>query len=291
MRRLFLAVAVIGALLVPTSSALAAPKGEFVNFAQCPLTNPALEQCFYSASVGGEVTTGAKTVPIKNKQVLQGGVDYVVEGNLFGPINFLAAANGDTFSKTPQAVPGGLLGVTAPTWWPKLLQDLFNQTINEGFTGVTATTELAAPVSSIKLNFGNSFLQSGTALELPVKIKLSNPFLGNSCYIGSNSNPIVWKLTTGTTAPPAPNKPITGSPGTPELNPAGDLLKFKEVKLVDNSFATPGASGCGGFLFSWAVDPFVNSIVGIPSPAGKNTAILVNNIEIAVPQSVKNSEL
>lgn len=289
MKRLFLAGALLCALLIPAASASAAPKGEFVNFAQCPLSNPALEQCFYSATVGGEVTTGAKTVPIKNKQVLQGGLDFVIPGEIFGPINFLPAANGDTFSKTAQPVPGGLLGVTAPTWWPKFLQDLFNETINNGFTGVTATTELAGPVSSIKLSLANAFLHSGPALELPVKIKLSNPFLGNNCYIGSNSSPITWKLTTGTTSPPPPNEPITGALGEPILNEKGNLLKFVGAKLVDNSFATPGANGCGG-LFSFLIDPFVNSIVGVPSPAGKNTAILINNLEQAVPKAVIESE-
>jgi hypothetical protein len=288
MKRLFLAAAVLGALLVP-SSAAATPTGEFVNFAKCPLSNSTLDACFYSASTGGEVTTGAKTVPIKNSQILQGGLDYLDE-SFTGRLGFLAASDGNTLPKTPQAVPGGLLGITAPSWWPSILRDLFNETINNGFTGVTATVELAAPASAIKLNNLAALIQSGTALEMPVKIKLGNPFLGSSCYIGSNSNPIVWKFTTGTTSPPAPNKPITGSAGVLTANENTTIVRDTGAKLVDNSFATPGASGCGGILFSWAVDPFVNSIVGIPSPAGTNTAILVNNIEFGDPLEIKASE-
>lgn len=289
MRRLFLAAAVLGALLVPSSSALATPTGEFANFAKCPLSNATLDACFYSVSTGGEVKTGAKTVPVKNPQILQGGLHYQ-EGTVTGKLDFLAASDGNTLSKTPQAVPGGLLGVTAPSWWPSILRDLFNETINNGFTGVTATVELAGPASAIKLNAAAALGQVGTALEMPVKIKLGNPFLGSSCYIGSNSNPIVWKFTTGTTSPPAPNKPITGFSGVPAQNEAGTILKITGAKLVDNSFATPGASGCGGILFSWAVDPFVNSIVGIPSAAGTNTAVLINNIEFGDPAAVKASE-
>jgi hypothetical protein len=48
---------------------------------------------------------------------------------------------------------------------------------------------------------------------------------------------------------------------------------MKGQKLVDNSFATPGANGCGG-LFSFLIDPFVESIVGVPSAAGTDKAIL-----------------
>jgi hypothetical protein len=197
------------------------------------------------------------------------------EGGPFGPLTFIGAEDGNTLSKTPQPVPGGLLGVTAPTWWPSILRNLFNETINNGFTGVTATVELAGPPSAIKLSIKNAAFQEGIALAMPVKVKLGNPFLGNSCYIGSNSNPIQLNLTTGTTSPPPPNTPISGSPGTFEIEqPAPGILTDKGNRLVDNSFSAPGANGCGGFLFSWAVDPFVDSILGTPSAAGRNTAIL-----------------
>ena len=42
------------------------------------------------------------------------------------------------------------------------------------------------------------------AMKLPVKMHLENPFLGSNCYVGSSSSPLIWNLTTGTTAPPAP---------------------------------------------------------------------------------------
>jgi hypothetical protein len=289
MRRLFLAAAMLAALLIPAASASAAPTGAYANYAQCPLSNPALEACFFSESTGGSVTTGSKTVPVENPQVVQGGLDYVVPGELLGPINFIGAANGQTIVPTPQPVPGGLLGITAPAWWPKFIRDWFNGLINEGFTGVTATVELAGPASAIKLSFLNAFIHSGSALEMPVKIKLGNAILGNNCYIGSNSNPIVWKLTTGTTAPPPPNTPISGASGTPGIVEEGNILQITGAKLVDNSFAVPGASGCGG-IFSFLVDPLVNSTIGVPAAAGKNTAILENDLEIAVPSAVEASD-
>lgn len=292
MRRLFLAAALCVGLLVPASSALAAPHnptGEFAVFNDCPLSKSTVKACFWSKVSSGQMTTGAKTVPIKNPVILQGGLEYA--STLFDPVTFVGAEDGNTLVKTPQAVPGGLLGITAPTWWPSILRDLFNETINNGFTGVTATMELAGPASAIKLNVLAMAAGVGPALSMPVKIKLSNPFLGNNCYIGSNSNPIKLALTTGTTSPPPPNTPITGKPGEVfESGPEGTILNITGNRLVDNSFATPGANGCGGILFSWAVDPFVESIVGIPSPSGTNTAILEGETKLGAAFAVKASE-
>ena len=270
MKRLLIAMVLAALMLVPAAPASAELTGELAKFNKCPLGNPAVEICFYSESTNGTFTIGKKTVPLKNPVILQGGASGP-EG-ILGPLSIHAPTEGSTLSKTPQTVPGGLLGVTAPAWWPQFLRDLFNESINNGFTGVTATVELAGPVSSIKANFFSALTQTGTVFGLPVKIKLSNPFLGNNCYIGSNSNPIQLNLITGTTSPPPPNAPISGSKG--EFSETETFVTLKDNRLVDNSFSAPGANGCGGILLSWAVDPFVNSIVGVPSAAGTNTAIL-----------------
>jgi hypothetical protein len=140
----------------------------------------------------------------------------------------------------------------------------------------------------VKANFLNALIGSGTAFSLPVKIKLDNPFLGSNCYVGTNSNPVKLNLTTGATSPPPPNTSISGNPGEGGEDPNGRFIFLKNNRLVDNSFSAPGASGCGGILFSWAVDPLVDSILGTPSPAGTNTAILegttyVGNAELLRP--------
>jgi hypothetical protein len=287
MKRLFIATALMAAMLVPASQALASshhPKGEFAPFGECPLSHPTIEFCLFSESNGGFFQVGKKTVPLKNPVILQGGLEEGPKGEGI----FVAAENGESLSKTPQTVPGGLLGVEAPKSWPLFLQILFNETINKGLTGVTATVELAAPASSIGVNPGALIEEQGTALSLPVKIKLSNSFLGNNCYIGSNSNPVVIDFTSGETSPPPPNKPIHGSAGTLAISEGG-LISLSGGSLVNNSFAAPGANGCGG-LFSLFVDPFVNSLVGIPSAAGTNTAILEGKFLIASPEAVKASE-
>jgi len=284
MRRLCLAGALLLALVVP-SSALAAPHhptGEYAQFNNCPY-EPAVTVCLFSESSSGFFQMGKKNVPLKNPVKLQGGLDEILT-----PSKFYPAADGNSLPGVPQPVPGGLTGIVAPSWWPLFLQNLFNETINNGFTGVTATVELTSQ-TGVTISPLNLLLQEGTALSLPAKIKLSNPFLGSSCYVGSNSKPIVLAFTTGTTSPPPPNTPITGNPGTLSSNESGSIATFSGGKLVNNSFAAPGANGCGG-LFSFLIDPFVNEIVGLPSPAGTNTAVLEGKIQVADRGAVQASE-
>jgi hypothetical protein len=287
MRKLFVAAALVATMLVP-SQALASshhPTGEFAQFAECPLSHPALLACVYSKSSNGFFQMGKKNVPLKNPVILQGGLEL----NEKGESTFVGAENGETLSKTPQPVPGGLTGIVAPTWWPKFIQDWFNEQINNGFTGVTATVEVAGPASGIKINTLNLLIESGTALSLPAKIKLSNPILGSNCYVGSDSKPVVIDFTSGETAPPPPNKPIHGSAGKFEINEAGTLITLSGGSLVNNSFAAPAASGCGG-IFSFLVDPLVNSLVGLPSPAGTNAAVLEGVLQTAEPNAVRATE-
>ena len=280
-----LAVAVAAVMLVPASQALASshhPTGAFEQFGECPLSNPEVTACIYSESNGGYFQTGAKTVPLVNTVVLQGGLAGLTQ-------YFVGAENGETLSETPQPVPGGLLGIVAPKWWPIWAQNWFNNLINEGFTGVNATVEIAGSDSAVKVNTLNLLFEKGTAISLPVKIKLSNAILGSNCYIGSDSSPIVIDFTSGETSPPPPNEPIHGSAGTFESSEGGNLLTLSGGELVNNSYAAPGAHGCGG-LFSFLVDPLVNSLIELPSPAGTNTAVLEGVLKSGKASAVKASE-
>lgn len=288
MRKLLVGATVIAAMLVPASQALASshhPKGEYAQFAECPLNTKTVFACIYSLSSGGYFQIGAKTVPLVNPVTLQGGLEF----DETGKEHFVGAENGETLSKTAQPVPGGLLGIEAPKSWPIWLQNWFNEQINKGFTGVNATVELAGPASSITVNVINLLFETGTALSLPTKIKLSNPILGSNCYIGSNSNPVVIDFTSGETSPPPPNEPIHGSAGTPSINEAETIVTLSGGSLVNNSFGAPKSSGCGG-IFSFFVGPLVDSLLGLPSPAGTNSAVLEGKLQEAVAAAVKASE-
>lgn len=272
------------AALVFASLAMASshhPKGEYEQFAECPLNRTTITDCVYSVSSAGSFTVGKKTVPLVNPVTLQGGFEGEEEG-----IEFYGAENGDTLSKTPQPVPGGLLGITAPTWWPKFLQDWFNEQINKGLTGVNATIELVPPtkgLTNIKLDTENLLGESGTALGLPVKIHLENGILGSSCYIGSDKSPVQIDLTSGTSGS------LKGAAGKVSFNPTFTILTVSGGKLVNNTFAAPGVNGCGG-IFSFFIDPLVDSILGTPAASGVNSAILEGKIQDANAKAVKASE-
>jgi hypothetical protein len=286
--RMIVAVAMMMfAVLGAASPALAVehhPKPPFEQFKDCPLANTSINYCVLAQTKSGEFKVGKKAVPIENTITLQGG--FI---GLEGHLKFVAAEDGNTLSKTPQTVPGGLLGVVAPSILPKFLQEIFNEFISKGPTGVTATTELAAPASSIALDNENLIEETGIALSLPVKVKLSNPFLGESCYLGSNAHPIVIELTTGATAPPPPHESIHGKAGEFEEEDEFLLIRLKNNTLVNNTFEAPGAQGCGG-IFAFLVDPAVNAEIGLPAAEGENTAILNGTLETGNAEYVKLSE-
>src|ERR1700710_2423566 len=281
-------VALLMALSV-ASPALATPKGEYAVFAQCPVTTAT--GCIVAKTESGEFVVGKKTVPIEKTITLQGGFNE----NEAGELVMVAAKNGETLTKVPQKVPGGLTGLVNCTsikgsgLLEKAERASCEAIFENGVTGVTATTELAGPASSVHIILGNLLTATGTALTLPVKVHLENPLLGSACYVGSNSAPIVLPLTTGTTSPPAPNKPISGSPGTISFSPEGTIFTVSKNSLVNNSYAAPATNGCGG-LFEFLIGPIINSSLGVPATAGHNTAILNGTLQQAGTESVKEHE-
>jgi hypothetical protein len=261
-----------------------AHSGEFAKFNYCPSTNPEVFKCLYSVTTGGKIVLGKKTTPIESPVTLQGG--YSSTNREKKHISkFFAATNGVTLSKTPENVPGGLLGIVPPESSPPLVKLLSKFFFENSLTAVYATLELAKPATEIEISEFNILLEEGLSLKLPVKVRLENPFLGSSCYVGSSSSPIIWNLTTGTTSPPEPNTPITGSSGVSELKDEAEIAQLNGNVLVENAWSAPEATGCGGIL-SFLVDPVIDAELGLPAKAGVNTAILDNTIDIATPESV-----
>ena len=256
---IFAVAAVALAALVFAGSALALkPTGEFVNFGGCPTKVTGVNFCVFAQTTSGEFKIKKTTVPITKTITLQGGI---IENEETGAETWVNAANGaETLSKTPQSVPGGLLKILAPEFFPEPLKKIFNEFINKGPTGVNATAEL---VGNITINRGALFSGAPDALNLPLRVRLENEFLGPKCYVGSSSKPVNIELTTGTTSPPLPNLPITGSLGEIELNEAGTKIVLRKNSLVINTFAAPGAEGCGSQilfgLFTGIIDSAVDS--------------------------------
>jgi hypothetical protein len=271
---LLVAMASLTALVF--ASAASAHSGEFSRFNQCPSKTAGVKKCVQSITSGGVVVLGKKTVPIVNPVTLQGGLGAPVENEAEETYyeSFTAASNGETLSKTPQPVPGGLTGLVNCKEISNFLLRLGCESVFEnGLTGVNATLELAKPASSIIVNEEYLAFRNGTALQLPVKVHLENPLLGSSCYIGSSSSPLLWNLTTGFSKPPAGTAPLEGSSGKLEQIENNKIAVFQNVKLVDNGWSAPEATGCGGWPAEYILDPIINASVGVPSAAGKNVAV------------------
>jgi hypothetical protein len=266
-------------------SAQATLTGEFTKFAQCPYTNTEVRKCIYSLTESGEVVLGNKKVPIEKPVTLQGGAGVVDEVTEMS--KFYAATNGITLSKTPQNVPGGLLGIVPDASSPALVKALIKFFLENSLTGVNSTLELAKPATDIRISEFRIAAEEGVGLIMPVKVHLENPFLGKNCYVGSSTSPITWNLTSATTSPPAPNTPISGFGGEGEFLEEGRIVKLKNNKIVDNAWSAPTASGCGGIL-SFLVTPIINAQLGTTT-AGHNTAILKGNVYSSPAASVKKN--
>jgi hypothetical protein len=251
------------AMLGPVAQA-APPPAPYTQFAGCPnpfTENPKVLTCVRSEINGGHFKMGSKNVPIEKPITLTGGVE-----KLFSPSPLLFNSEGG-LSKAKQKVPGGVIGLTGLTWLAEFL----------GIEALTlyATTELA----------GTPIIAGTAFAQLPVKVHLENStgVLGKNCYVGSTTTPIVLNLTTGTTAPPPPNTPISGKTPFFEFEEATEIQKAKDGIYVDNSFAAPGASGCVLTLFGFipiSINGLVNAQSGLPSPAGTNETVQEFDAEV-----------
>jgi hypothetical protein len=266
-----------------SASAQAKLTGEFTRFANCPYKNEKAIKCIYSVTEGGEVVLGSKKVPIVNPVVLQGAYGEPAEekeGAEFYPM--IAATNGVTLSKSPQPVPGGLAGlVNCKEIKEPILRISCELALENGVTGVNSTLELARPASEIRISENNLAGEIGTALQLPVKFHLENPFLGSNCYVGSSSNPVIWKLTSGS----------PGFGGEGEFLEGFKIVKLKGNVLVDNTWSAPGVTGCGGPLVELLLNPVINTSAGLPAAAGKNKAVLKSTIYQSAAVTVNQNDI
>jgi hypothetical protein len=172
----------------------------------------------------------------------------------------------------------GLTGILAPLSKPL---DPVNQ--------VTSTIELAGPTTPATVvdptATATFFCATGaqnacfgapsksTVLRVPIKVHLHNVTLGPNCYIGSNANPIVLNL----------NETPTSLPQFSSGGPSGNATIVTGVEVADNTFAVPGTSGCG---LLGTLDAAVNLKVGLPSPSGRNAALIDEDGEIETAESV-----
>lgn len=241
------AVVAAMALMVGAGAAQAA----FPDFTGCTSRTPETGVCLDIQQRSGNLNINGFNVPLHETLEIRG---TLIPNGTERPL-FQAPAGSTGFIGRTERVPGGLLGIE---WIP-------------GNT-VLAITELAGSPSAIRLE-GNDF-----SVRIPVKVRLVNLLLGMDCHIGTNSRPVSLNLTTGTTSPPAPNRPISGRIGTSGEIPGG--LTLVGNSHVENSFSVPGATECG--LGLGLINSLVNLRLGLPSAAGRNSVVLNSDIALAV---------
>jgi hypothetical protein len=259
---LAVATAALASMAMLASAAEAVtPAPPYQDFAGCPnfAESEFVSFCNKYEFTGGHFQLGKKTIPVTNPIILRGASRRTTG-------EFLSNSEGGIVP-VRQTVPGGLVGLTGFKWLDEAVESV-------SALKVYATVELA----------GHPGQLSTFPLVLPIKIHLENPFLGSGCYIGSSTEPITLNLITGTTEPPAPNKPITGTePSEFEEEETRQVLTQTGGTFVDNSFAAPAAKGCVLNVGSLPIniDSVVNKAAGLPSPAGTNETILNYNHSIA----------
>jgi hypothetical protein len=137
---------------------------------------------------------------------------------------------------------------------------------------VTAVTESAGTPSNFCLFCGISADQP--IITIPIKIQLKNPVLGPSCTIGSDQNPILLnpQNTDLSNAKSAGAFFSFDSTGVPDSTPGPDgALLVTGLVQGDDTFAVPGATGCGP---NGSLDSVVDGVAGVPSPSGSNHLLL-----------------
>jgi len=258
-------------------------EGHYTQWSECQTEKVAA--CLNATSIkGSTLQIGGVQIALKKPITLQGGINqhYLepVENGAGGDDGELEEGVADTFegakvsSNTLKQVaePAPRLeGLIEPAQLSEEERAAYEKEGKRGKGKVKATIELAAPASAIGIE--ENSLESGESavLQLPVKIKWSNKFLGSSCTTGSTAEPIMLDLTTGTTSPPEGIEPLTGGLEGGALIDNGQALTFEKVTLVDNSYTAPAASGCGS---NGGADQAIDAKLGLPSTPGQDAATI-----------------
>jgi hypothetical protein len=249
------ATALIGATLFAAGApgvASAKLPSSLSQFAHCPIHVKGVATCLFSSTSNTTFEIGSTTVTSTAPTTISLGLKYTKTGQ---PIVVLPTDGSEALQAPAIPLPGGLLGIPGAP--------------DSGPLAVTATPQLVGlPTADLAALLG----ANGTGLSLPLDVLVgsSTGLLGSDCTLGDADTPIILNLTTGTTDPPGPNTPITGSVGTLTGNARG-MLTDTGLILVDNAFAVPGAQNCGS---GGSLDEILDLDKSLPSAAGSNTAIL-----------------
>lgn len=251
----------------------------FKKFQYCPHTNPIVTACTVGISSGtSEFKAGNIKVQLTKPITIQGGLHEVEEGPHAGEFQFTAAEGAESLTPTKQPGPA-IEEVVEPSLLSSSEYERYEKTIrkaNNAWKGYLKI-ELAGEPSSIYLSIEHLLEEEGPTLTLPVKVRLINSFLGNKCYVGSNENPIEITLTTGQSGY------LHGAAGRLWGVAEGDILEARGNSLVNNTYISPAAEGCGK---NGGADAAVNAKLGLPAGEGVNTTKIDGTLYLSAAESV-----
>ncbi|MEU1124498.1 hypothetical protein ABZ371_13260 [Streptomyces sp. NPDC005899] len=264
------AITAFGALFsTGTATAATQLQGHWAPHDRCPVDAPAMlaadgvdsvATCISSRSASGSIKLG-NTVVTTGDTDLQLGVLQRSDGTT----SLVAPAEGALVADSAE-VPGGLLGLMCPSGVP-VVSAICRQITSVELNRITATIEPAGAPRDF--NMAAAFTTDVPILTLPVRIHLRNPLLGDKCYIGTTSKPVLLRPKNAT-APALSLQRFAGNGVPDDENGVMGRYTFEDADQADTTFAVPGASGCGAGLLDWAV----NLKTGLPSAAGKNNLTL-----------------
>lgn len=260
----FAAVASMGSATAATTL-----NGSWAPFSRCPVDDPAMLAadgatdtaiCVSSHSASGSIKLGNTEVPVGASDLQLGVVTHP------GGLSTVVSPAGGALVADSAKVPGGLLGLMCPSGVP-VVTGICNTLSDVNLNRVTATIESVNTPTGFQLVAGTT--TGKPIVTLPVRIHLQNPLLGDKCYIGSSSNPILLKPQ-NLTQPAISSEKFAGD-GTLDTTGPMNRLNLLGATQTDTTYAVPGTNGCGllGAL-NWAV----NLKTGLPSASGNNNVTL-----------------
>lgn len=263
-----LALAAGAALTAPATASAETLAGEWAPYGDCPVDAPEMLAADGSAVIAtcmaGIIPSG--TIKLGNETMPVGGVNFSFGLlNTDGVVTVVPPANGG-LTGDPVTVPGGMLGLMCPSDIP-IISDICDAVVGSPLNTVTATMEAAGPPRDFDLGAAATIGQP--IMTMPVKIRLRNPFLRSSCYIGSNSDPILLKV--ANTVRPSVAFSRFDADGTPSATGEMSALTLSGGTLADTTFAVPAARGCD---FIGLIDLVINSRQGLPAASGTNSLTL-----------------
>lgn len=231
------------------------------------------EWCFWGRTfpgkAGGFFLLGKVKVKLTKPITLQGGFRESEESinpeNEQYYIKLLPLENGaETLESPVEPVEGGVGLIAAEAKkWPQALRESYKEAKENHETALGVKIEVAGGNSLFENPYAISteavLTQVGTVLDLPLKVRLINPWLerldgGKPCTVGNEEYPITQLLTSGQ----------EGSAGLLQPGLGFSNLVFSGARLVNTGWPLPlGAEpkGCGGEYES-EIDQAIESTLG-----------------------------